>query len=80
MSEIETTKTAADDAATTKTTTKTKAAKVAAPTFGKAQLLSSSQFSRADKYFLEAILDDDRQYTLDEAQRLLGAEMERTVE
>ena len=67
---------------TAKTTTaKSKTKKAAdAPTFGKAQLLASAQFSRPEKYFLDAILDGDRQYTIDEARRLLGKEMERTVQ
>ena len=63
------------------TTTKSKTKKAAdAPRFGKAQLLASAQFSRTEKYFLDAILDGERQYTTSEARRLLGAEMERTVE
>ena len=78
MNDNETTRPAADDAV--KTTTKTKTAKAPAPRFGKAQLLASAQFSRTEKYFLDAILDGERQYTIDEARRLLGDEMERTVE
>lgn len=65
--------------ATTKQPAKTKA-KAPAPTFGKAQLLASAQFDRTEKYFLDAILDGERQYTIDEVRRLLGAEMERTVQ
>lgn len=64
---------------TTKPTTKPKTAKAAAPTFGKAQLLASTQFARSDKYVLEAILDEGREYTLEEAKRLLVSELERTV-
>lgn len=58
------------------TTTK----KEAAPKkFGKGQLMASSQFRKEEKYFLDAILKDGEEYTVDEARKLLDKEMKRKV-
>ena len=54
--------------------------KEAAPKkFGKAQLMASAQFKREEKYFLEAILDDGKEYSVEEAKKLLEKEMKRKV-
>ena len=47
--------------------------------FGKGQLLASSRFRREEKYFLDAILEADKEYTIDEARKLLDKEMRRKV-
>ncbi len=52
---------------------------IAPKKFGKGQLMTSSQFKREEKYFLDAILDADKEYTVDEARKALDKEMKRKV-
>ena len=47
--------------------------------FGKGQLMTSSQFKREEKYFLDAILEANKEYTFDEARKALEKEMKRKV-
>ena len=47
--------------------------------FGKGQLMASSQFKKEEKYFLDAILDDSKEYTIEEARKVLEKEMRRKV-
>lgn len=57
-----------------KKTTETKSAetvvKTAEPTFSKKQLVNSSRF-RHRRYVLDAYLDDDKKYTIKEAEKIL---------
>lgn len=53
--------------------------KVAPKKFGKGQLMVSAQFKREEKYFLDAILEVDKEYTVEEAKKLLDKEMKRKV-
>jgi predicted transcriptional regulator len=46
-------------------------AKQKAPVFTKRQLVRAYNFSRVERDVLAAILEDDKQYTLDEVQKLL---------
>ena len=56
------------------------AAKGKAPRkFKKAQLLASKQFEREEKYFLEAILHEDQEYTIKEAQDALSKTLAKGV-
>lgn len=47
--------------------------------YGKEQLLSSSQFTREEKYFLSVLLAKGRHYSINEASKLLEKEMKRKV-
>lgn len=47
--------------------------------FGKGQLMASAQFKKEEKYFLDAILDDSKEYTIEEARKVLDKEMRRKV-
>jgi len=43
-----------------------------AVTFTKQQFLKAANFSRVDRDVLSVLLDDDKQYTLEEAHKLLN--------
>jgi hypothetical protein len=45
--------------------------KKGAVTFPKRQFLKAANFTRVERDVLAAILEDDKQYTLDEVQKLL---------
>lgn len=64
---------------TEKTEVKAAVKNTAPKKFGKGQLLASAQFRREEKYFLDAILKADEEYTVDEARKLLDKEMKRKV-
>ncbi len=64
---------------TNKTEVKATAKNATPKKFGKAQLLASSQFRREEKYFLDAILEAGKEYTVEEARKLLEKEMKRKV-
>lgn len=55
------------------------AVKKAPRKFKKAQLLVSKQFEREEKYFLEAILHEDQEYTIKEAQDALSKTLAKGV-
>ena len=50
------------------------------PVFSKRQLVRAYNFSRIERDVLAAILEDDKQYTLDEVQKLLKDFMARRVQ
>ena len=54
--------------------------KTAPKKFGKGQLMASAQFKREEKYFLDAILDADKEYGIEEARKLLEKEMRRKLQ
>ena len=62
------------------TTNKTETKAVTPKKFGKGQLMASAQFKREEKYFLDAILDADKEYGIEEARKLLEKEMRRKVQ
>lgn len=61
------------------TTNKTETIAVTPKKFGKGQLMASAQFKKEEKYFLDAILDDSKEYTIEEARKVLDKEMRRKV-
>lgn len=53
--------------------------KPAAAMFTKQQFLKSANFTRTQKYVLQAVLRDDETYTLDQAKKLVENYAKRTV-
>jgi hypothetical protein len=53
--------------------------KKTAPSFSKAQLLRSYNFTPIQKDVLRAVLKDGESYTLDQAHKLIGDYAKRTV-
>lgn len=56
-----------------------KKAKTAAPSFSKHQLLQSKQFSKQEKDVLNAILQEDKQYTKEQAVEQLTTFLKKEV-
>ncbi|MUG66543.1 MULTISPECIES: hypothetical protein [Paenibacillus] len=56
-----------------------KKAKNAAPAFSKHQLMESKQFSNQEKDVLKAILQEDKQYTKEQAVELLTTFLKKEV-
>ena len=48
--------------------------------YEKDQLVNAKQFTVGEKSFLEVLLKDDKQYTINEAQELLSAQLKRKVD
>lgn len=49
-------------------------------TYSKEILLESDSFKRVERDFLQALLDDNQEYSIDEAREILNKKLEGVVE
>ena len=49
-------------------------------TYSKEVLLESDSFKRVERDFLQALLDDNQEYSIDEAREILNKKLEGVVE